>query len=97
MDLNHKSCILSYQNSVFDKLYYASTLVNMTKTSCLEREFRGQYYGISPENSEQLSNERNEYVAMLNLISDKLSDIKNINICIEEELSLNQNSYYCSR
>ena len=60
----------------------------MTKTSCLERECKGQYYGIPKENLKLLSDERNEYIAMLDLISDKLSDILDINLCMEEELSL---------
>ncbi len=89
---NRKSDVLLYQNDVFDKLYYANTLVNMTKTSCLEREIKGQYYGVTDENLKKLSNERNEYIAMLELISDKLSDIFNLNLGIEEELSLQKNT-----
>ena len=94
---NRKSDIFSYQNDVFNQLYYASTLVNMTKTSCLEREFSGQYYGTSHDNLKLLSDERNEYIAMLELISDKLSDIMNINLRIEEQLSLYEDADNCSR
>ena len=94
---NRKSDILHCQNDVFDKLHYASTLVNMTKTYCLEREFSGQYYGLQKENLKKLSDERNEYVAMLDLISDKLSDIFNINLNIEEKLSLQKNPDNCCR
>lgn len=86
MGNGHKSDIMSYQNDVFEKLHCACTLVNMTKCSCLEREFKGQYYGISPKLSKLLSNERNEYLDMLELISDKLSDILKINLCMESEL-----------
>ena len=92
-----KSDILSYQNDLFNKLHYANTLVNMTKTSCLEREFKCQYYGISKSKSKMLSDERNEYLAMLDLISDKLSDIKKLNLCIEEGLTLHKDANDSSR
>ena len=89
---NRKSDVLLYQNEVFNQLHYANTLVKMTKTSCMDREFNKQYYGINNENSVKLSDERNEYIAMMDLISDKLSDILNINLCIEKELCLQKNS-----
>ena len=92
-----KRDILSYQNDVFNNLHYANTLVNMTKLYCSEREYKGQYYGISQKNLKLLSDERNEYLAMLDLISDKLSDIQKLNLCIEEELTLHDNADNSSR
>lgn len=96
MDEIRKCEILSYQNDLFDALYFANTLVNMTKTSCQDREFKGQYYGMNDDMLKRLSNERNEYIAMLTLISDKLSCILELNLSLEQEIVLHQNSNYSS-
>ena len=58
----------------------------MTKNYCQELEFQGQYYGVDNASVKKLSNERNEYLIMLNLIRCKLDEIINYNLDIERKL-----------
>lgn len=99
MGKNRKSDLLSYQNSSFDELYIINTLIQMTKSSCTEREFKGEYYGTSGNMKNNLSTERNEYITMLTLAADRLSSLIEINLSMENKISnLSQkNSDNCRR
>ena len=77
---------------IFNELYMADTIVNITRNSCLDREFSGQYYGIPAESSAQLSAERNNYINMLTILSEKISNIMELNIAMENEILLQENS-----
>ncbi len=87
MEKNRKSDLLSYNNKTFEELYIITTLIQMTKSACTEKEFKGQYYGSSTEAKNQLSAERNEYITMLTLASDRLSKLMEINLGIENKIS----------
>ena len=87
-----KNDVVSFYEEAFCEIYSTNTLVNMTKSTCQEHEFRGEYYGLKNHSAEQLSAERNDYINMLTLISDKLSNIIRLNLCLEKALSLHQNS-----
>lgn len=80
---------------IFNELYVADSIVNLTKNSCMDREFSGQYYGIPIESSAQLSAERNNYINMLTILSEKISHIMELNIAIENEILLQENSDDC--
>ena len=80
MDCCRKSEYLSYQDEVLEGLFDAKTLVNVTKKCCLTREFNGDYYGIPKDYVPMISNERNEYISLLTLISDKLYNIGQLKI-----------------
>ncbi len=98
MDKSHNSNrLMKFCNQAFCELYILDTLVKMTKESCEDREYNGQYYGIPPEKIKKLSVERNNYINMLTLLSEKITSIMNINLQIEEELTLEQNPDNCSR
>lgn len=94
---NHNSKLLYFNQETFGELYVLDTLINMTKESCQDREFSGQYYGIPPEMIAKLSAERNNYINMLTLFSEKVSNIMNLNLRLEQELCLEQNTNNCSR
>lgn len=83
-------------NAAFNELYYANTLVKMIKSSCEDLEFRGEYYGMSIDGTKKLSAERNDCINMLTLISDRLTNLVDINLTIEKEL-LQQHTNYSSR
>ena len=85
-----------YQKA-FNELYMVDTLIKMTKNFCEEREYKGQYYGISKDSIEALSSERNDYINMLSIASDKVSNIMNLNLLMESEMSLQENSDDCGR
>ena len=71
-------------------------MVNMLKSSCENKEYSGNYFGMDFEGIKKLSAERNDYINMLTLISDRLSVLININLSLEKELS-HQNTDYRSR
>ena len=96
MDSNHNNRLLYFNQETFGELYVLDTLINMTKESCQDREFSGQYYGIPAEMKAKLSAERNNYINMLTLFSEKVTNIMNINLRVEQELCLKQNPHNCS-
>lgn len=87
MELVSKSSMLSCNDEISDELYNTNVLVNVARTSCQNREFKGEYYGIPQNIIPKISNERNEYISLLTLISDKISHINKLNLQIESELS----------
>ena len=87
MGLNHNK-LLRFNQEAFEQLNLANTIIQLTKTSCEQREFCGQYYGVSDEARKRLSIERNNYINMLEILSDKISSIINLNESIEEEIAL---------
>lgn len=92
---NHSNLLRVHQEA-FDELYVIETLVKLTKSSCLDKEFQGQYYGIPQDVSLKLSAERNQYINMLTVLSEKVSNLMDLNICMEKEITgLQQNSDDC--
>ena len=96
MAKNHNKCkLVHFYQEAFEELYIIDTLVRMTKKSCEDHEFSGEYYGISKNMAVKLSEERNSYINMLTLLSEKVSNLKKIKLCMEKELTLQQNSDNC--
>ena len=87
MGLNHNK-LLRFNQEAFEQLYLANSLIQLTKTSCEHREFCGQYYGVSEEARKSLSIERNNYINILEILSDKISNIINLSESIEGEITL---------
>ena len=92
MGKDHINRLVCWYEQIFNELYMADTIVNLTKNSCLDREFNGQYYGIPTEASAQLSAERNNYINMLTILSEKISNIMELNIAMENEILLQDNT-----
>jgi mannitol/fructose-specific phosphotransferase system IIA component (Ntr-type) len=88
MELNRKSNVLLYQNEIVDELFNTHTLVKVIKTCCEQREYSGDYYGIPNAYIPHISNERNEYISLLTIISDKLKRVNLMNLDLEKELTL---------
>lgn len=72
----------------FNELYILNSLINTTKLLCEDREFRGKYYDISSEKAKMLSEERNEYINMLSVLSDKMNYIIKLYLSMEDDLIL---------
>ena len=87
-----------YNQQSFDELYMFETLISVFKKSCESREFGGQYYGISSkEGAKLLSAERNEYLNILTLLSDRVANLKKINLNLENDICLQKNANNCRR
>ena len=93
--MTEKQALRNYCQQAFDELYIVDSIVKMTKNSCLEHEFNGEYYGASCESSKKLSAERNNYINMLTLLSERILNIIHLNGLIENEFLLQDNSNDC--
>lgn len=95
--MNKKSKVYnnSFYEQAFNEIYILNTLISMVKNTCERREYSGDYYGISKEASEKLSNERNEYINMLTVVSDKISHLIKLNLLLEKEMTLQKNTDNC--
>lgn len=87
MDDSRKMDALLCHDEVLSELYNASKLIKVTKISCQEREFSKNYYGISKECIPMLSDERNEYLSLLTVISDKISYAYNLSLTLENKIT----------
>ena len=77
---------LSCEN-LFNQLYSLESILQFTKNVCQEKEFSSTYYNLQKQDKFVLSEERNHYINMLNLALDRVSNLMEINIMLENELS----------
>lgn len=96
MSLCNINSIISYNEELYDEIFNVDVIVNATKCCCQDREFRCEYYGIPVDFVHNISNERNEYLSLLTVISDKIHHINRLNKCIERELTLHHHADDCS-
>ena len=73
--------------SIYDQLFHLESIIKITKNACLDKEFQAVYYNLSSKAKYTLSEERNNYINMLTIALDKISELKAINDNIENELS----------
>ncbi len=97
MEKYHNSRLQDIHEKTFNELYFADTIVEMTRQSCKDREFSGQYYGIPADMISKLSAERNHYINMLDMLSERITNMKNLNLSLEQEIMLEQYSNNSSR
>ena len=72
----------------FVELYTINTLINVTKNVCKEHEFKGEYYGSPNSVVIKLSAERNDYINMLEIVNDKINQLMDNYLIIENEMTL---------
>lgn len=89
--------LVNYYQETFDELCVINSVVKLVKNSCLEREFSGEYYGIPRDKTIYISEERNNYINMLNILSEKVTHIMNLQLFLEQENLLKHNSYNSCR
>ena len=73
-------------NNFFDELFCLESIIKLTKTACLEREESSNYYHLPVKYKFPLSEERNNYINMMNIALDKVNNLKKINSTIENEI-----------
>ena len=86
--MSKKCCnkLLSYHQESFNELYKIETLVQITRKNFECIEFSGQYYGVPREIAAHLSAERNNYINVLSILSERIAEIINKSILIEDEI-----------
>lgn len=85
-------------DDLFNQLYSLESVLQFTRSVCQEKEFSSTYYDLSQKYKYFLSEERNHYINMLNIALDRVSEIKEINVDLEREISeLQQNTNNCGR
>ena len=98
MDINQKNILIKTHEKSFHEMYVVNTIISMIKQSCVERENNGQYYGLTEKRIRTLiSDERNDYINMLTLLSDKISNLMALFVSMENEFSLNNDTDNCCR
>lgn len=86
MSKKHSSSVLSFYQETFNELYKIDSLIQVTRTNCESIEFSGQYYGIPAEMISLLSAERNNYINILTILSERVSNIIDKGILLENEI-----------
>lgn len=87
MRIKNSETLIEHYNQAFNELYTINSLINILKISCEEKEYKGNYYNVSTDVAKLLSNERNEYINILSLISEKVAFLIKQYISIENELT----------
>ncbi len=82
---------------LFGEIYVLNSAVNMVKDSCSEKENKAIYYGLVNDGVQKMSSERNDYINMLTVAADKISNVMSLNLALEKEISLYQDSNNCGR
>lgn len=82
-----REAIFACLNEGIDELNTLKSVIELTNDYCYEMENNGNYYDLPTNHKLSLSKERNHYINMLKLASDKITSIIDISENIEEKLS----------
>lgn len=84
-------------DKTFQEVSVLETILKFTKATCENKEINSVYYSVA-NSSLELSQERTDYLNMLNIALEKVSKIKACNTALEEEVyKLEQHSDNSSR
>lgn len=67
--------INEFYQEAFREMYVVNTLINAVIDNCQGKEFNAQYYGIPQEFTCKISNERNDYLNILYVASDRITEL----------------------
>ena len=87
MQKERNDLLLLGVNVAIEALFSLETLIKLTQEYCLKKEFDSVYYNLPYNDKASLSEERNQYICMLNLALEKLKVIKQSNFDFEDKLS----------
>lgn len=73
-------------DNCFDELFCLESIIKLTKNACLEKEISSNYYNLPIKYKFTLSEERNNYINMMNVALDKVNNLKKINNALEQEI-----------
>lgn len=69
-----------------DEIYSLETVIKALKEICQLKEFSASYYGLNNSFKHTLSEERNDYINLMDIALNKLNKLKSINNNIERSL-----------
>ncbi len=84
-----KKNMSKFYQDAFSEMYVVNTLINFAKNNCQEKEFKAEYYGMPVEYIEYISEERNDYINILNVTADRISDLIELYLTHEKDFSYN--------
>ena len=91
--LNQRNITFSEKiNFIYEKFYNLESILFVTRDNCLNMEICSNYYNLYPKDRKYLSQERNNYINMLNIALDNVSLMKQEFESIEEDLEQNSNN-----
>lgn len=89
MSMQEKEKNEFYQEA-FREMYVVNTLIKAVINNCQGKEFSTQYYGIPQEYVYRISDERNEYLNILYVASDRISEL--IDLYLKHETTFSYKS-----
>lgn len=81
--------ISRFYQDAFSEMYVVNTLINVARSNCLEKEFKAEYYGIPLEFTGYISDERNDYINILSVVADRISNLIELYLLHENEFGYN--------
>ena len=97
MDNIQAQKVLSNFDDTFELLFSLESIIKIVHESCLDKEVYSKHYNLTSKEKLDLSIERNNYINLLTIALDKISNLKRKNLILEESLSnLKQDSNNCS-
>lgn len=79
--------LLVYFERSFDELFTLESIIKLTQEACLDKEEDSIHYNLIKDEKISLSKERNHYINMLTIALEKVENIKNYNLLIEQEIN----------
>lgn len=81
--------IRKFYQDAFSEMYVVNTLINVAKSNCQEKEFKAEYYGIPIKYTNYISDERNDYINILSVVADRISNLIELYLLHENEFNYN--------
>lgn len=91
MRKKHNNCtIMSDFEKTFDKLVMLESIINLTKEFCLKKDITSIECNLTKKQLIELSEERNNYINMLTMAQDKVLQIKEDVLTMENNVGVLQ-------
>ena len=84
---NNSLNLQNFCEDSINQLLCLKSIIKTTQASCLERENSAKYYDLPPEYKFTLSEERSQYIDMLDIDLDKVCNVIALNTNIENAIN----------
>ena len=84
MQISYNKNKLHLSEIIYNNLCSIESIIDTTTDSCLKRELLQDYYGTTTKRQRLISQERNNYINMLNLAKSKITEAIELHQNFEE-------------